>query len=181
MAFLQNSTPTLEPEKSTNWTIGLILEPVPNWSTSVDYYSIELKNQIIAASSLPGFDPIPGAVRGPQESVTFGDGRSGLSPAGIIAYVPEGYVNAQSTNTTGIDLQSTWSFNLPDASRGKLAVQWSHIFTYDLEVLGQSYNVAGTHGPAVVSGNTGTPRRPRSGPGVSGRRAPSPAPSSGTT
>jgi iron complex outermembrane recepter protein len=158
VGFLQSSTPNLEPEKSTNWTLGLILEPIANWSTTVDYYSIDLTNQIIAASSLPGFDPIPGAVRGPQESVTFGDGRQGLSPAGIIAYVPEGYVNAQSTKVTGIDLQSTWTFALPDNSRMKLAAQWSHIISYDLEVGGQTYNVAGTHGPAVVSGNTGTPR-----------------------
>ena len=156
--FLQSTTKDLQPEKSDNWTIGLVLEPIQNWSTTVDYYSIELKNQIIPASSLSTFDPLTGAVRGPRNEVTFGDGHVGLSPAGIIVYIPEGYVNAQTTTVTGLDLGSFYTFKLNPANQFKVGVQWSHIFSYDLTFEGRTYDLVGTHGPAVVSGNTGNPQ-----------------------
>ncbi len=38
-----------------------------------------------------------------------------------------------------------------------LGVQWSHIFTWDLKLDGVKYKLAGTHGPVIVTGNTGTP------------------------
>ena len=158
VTYNQTTNPSLQPEKSTNWTLGLILEPIPKWSTTFDYYAIDLKNQIVTGSSLSTFNPDP--IRGERQIVTFGDGSQGLSPAGVVAYLPDRYVNAQSTKTTGLDLQSTWKFNMPWAwdSRGKLAVQWSHIFSYDITFEGVTYDVAGTHGPAIVSGNTGMPR-----------------------
>ena len=156
--FLQGTTKDLSAEKSTNWTVGLVLEPIQNWSTTFDYYSIKLDNQIVPASSLSTFDPMANPVRGPRDQVTFGDGTSGLSPAGIIAYIPEGYVNAQATKTTGLDLQSSYTFKLDETNRLKFGVQWSHIFSYDLTFEGTKYKLAGTHGPAVVSGNTGNPK-----------------------
>ncbi len=155
--YLQSTTKDLDPEKSTNWTVGLVLEPIQNWSTTFDYYSIKLDSQIITASSLSTFDPFANPVRGPREQRDFGDGSIGLSPAGIIAFIPEGYVNAQSTKVTGLDLQSSYTFKLDETNRLKLGVQWSHLFGYDLTFEGTTYKLAGTHGPAVVSGNTGNP------------------------
>ena len=37
-------------------------------------------------------------------------------------------------------------------------MQWSHIFDYEITANNVSASVVGTHGPSVVSGNTGTPR-----------------------
>ncbi len=95
-------------------------------------------------------------MRGPINSVTFGDGRQGPSPAGLINYVPEGYVNAQKTTVTGLDLQTVYALRLPDESRLKLGAQWSHIFSYDLEFEGQTYKLAGTHGPAAFRATPAT-------------------------
>ncbi len=39
-----------------------------------------------------------------------------------------------------------------------LGVQWSHIFTWDLELNGVTYKLAGTHGPNILTGDTGTPK-----------------------
>ena len=65
--FLQSTTKDLDPEKSDNWTLGMVLEPIQGWSTTFDYYSIKLKNQIVPASSLSTFDPFANPVRGPRE------------------------------------------------------------------------------------------------------------------
>ena len=158
-AYLQGTTKDLSPEKSNNWTLGMIVEPIKDWSTTFDYYSIELKDQIISAASVNGFDPLAYAVRATPQVVTFGDGRTGLSPVGPIQFVNTPYVNAQTTTTTGLDLGTNYSFKLPeDSGTMNLGLQWSHIFTWDLELNGTTYKLAGTHGPEVVSGNTGNPK-----------------------
>ena len=36
--------PDLKPQTSTQWQVGLVLEPAPGFSTSVDYFNIDLKN-----------------------------------------------------------------------------------------------------------------------------------------
>lgn len=155
--YLQTSNPNLEAEKSTNWTLGLILEPIPRWVTTIDYYSIELKNQIITASSLSTYDPLDFAVRGIPQSVTFGDGTTGISSVGPIAYSTSPFVNAQKTQVTGLDLASSYRFNLAENGNVTVGVQWSHIFKYDLTLEGTKFELAGTHGPEIVSGNTGNP------------------------
>jgi iron complex outermembrane receptor protein len=157
-AYVQGTTKDLEPEESDNWTVGLVGQPTPDWSITVDYYSISVKNQIISNSSLATYDSDNSAVRGIPQLVTYGDGSQGISPVGTIVYYAAGYVNAQKTTTTGLDLGTNYSFKLPDASRLTLGAQWSHIFTYDMEVNGTKYKLAGTHGPSDVSGNTGNPK-----------------------
>ena len=42
--------PTLEPEKSTNLTAGLIFEPIRNLSFTVDLWKIKIKNLIIGTT-----------------------------------------------------------------------------------------------------------------------------------
>ena len=156
--YLQVANSNLKAETSTNWTIGLILEPVPKWLTTVDYYSIELKDQIIIAASLSTYNPLDFAVRGTPQQVTFGDGTTGLSSVGPIQYATSPFVNAQTTKTTGLDLGSSYTFTLPDTSTFMVGVQWSHLFTYDLTLEGRTFKLAGTHGPQVISGNTGNPK-----------------------
>lgn len=45
---MQGGNKNLEPEKSTSITAGFVLEPVKNLVFSLDYYNIEVKNQISA-------------------------------------------------------------------------------------------------------------------------------------
>jgi iron complex outermembrane recepter protein len=156
--YLQVSSPKLKAEKSTNWTLGTILEPVPKWTTTLDYYSIEIKEQILPAASLASYDPLAFAVRGTPQQVTFGDGSTGLSSVGPIQYSTVPFVNGQSTKTTGLDLGSNYRFTLPDASTFMVGLQWNHIFTYELTIDGVTSKLVGTHGPQIVSGNTGNPK-----------------------
>ena len=156
--YLQVSNPDVKAEKSTNWTAGLIVEPIAGWSTTADYYSIKIDDQIIPAASLSTYDPLAFAVRGQPQQVTFGDGRQGVSSTGLIQYSTVPFVNGQSVHTTGLDLQSSYTFKMDNANTFMVAVQWSHIFKYDLTLNGVTYKLAGTHGPQLISGNTGNPK-----------------------
>ncbi len=156
--YLQGVGKTLQPEKSQNYTAGFVLEPIKNWSTTFDYYYIKLKNQIVSAATIDGFQPLDFAVRATPQIVTFGDGSTGLSSVGPIAYVNTPYVNANQTTTSGFDLGTGYTWMLPDKSTLLTSVEWTHILTWDLTANGVKYKLAGTHGPSGVSGDTGNPR-----------------------
>jgi iron complex outermembrane receptor protein len=156
--YLQTKGLSLKPEKSDNYTAGFILEPIKGWATTFDYYYIKLKNQIVSASSIDGFQPLNFAVRTTPQTVTFGDGSTGLSSVGPIQFVSTPYVNANQTTTSGFDLGSGYTWTLPDTSKFMASVQWNHVFTYDLTANGITYKLAGTHGPTIVSGDTGNPK-----------------------
>ena len=156
--YLQASTKTLEPEKSTSYTLGLILEPVKDWSTTIDYYKVQIDGQILPEYLLPTFNPLTRAVRGTPQNVTFGDGSTGLSPVGPIQYIRTPFVNGQSTSTSGIEIDTKYKFNLQEASSLTVGFQFSRMFDYSQTVGGVTANLAGTHGPSIVGGNTGNPQ-----------------------
>jgi iron complex outermembrane receptor protein len=159
-AYVQTTTPNLDPEKSKSGTLGAILEPIKGWSTTLDYYTIEIDGQIVTAASLPGY--VPNFVRGVPQPQVISDGNGGTyvgTPAyGQILYATSGYVNAGSTKTTGLDLNSSYRFNLGEFGKLKVALDWTHMISYDLTTGGVTYALAGTHGPTVISGDTGNPR-----------------------
>ncbi|HJV00584.1 MAG TPA: TonB-dependent receptor [Burkholderiaceae bacterium] len=156
--YLQTTTKDLQPEKSKSYTLGVIIEPIKNWSTTLDYYKITVDNQIISASALASFDPLLYAVRGGPETVTYGDGSTGTSPVGTIQYISTPYVNGQTTSTAGAEFETRYRFKLNEAARMTVGLQWSHMFNYNMTLNGKTYNLAGTHGPAIVSGDTGNPK-----------------------
>ena len=81
-AYLQTSNPNWDAEKSDQLTAGFILEPIKGWTTTFDYYYINLKKQIINVANTPTYaDTIPqNTIRGAQQLVAFGDGHTGLFP-----------------------------------------------------------------------------------------------------
>lgn len=156
--YLQGTNKDLQPEKSKSYTFGLIFEPIKNWSTTLDFYQISVNNQIIPAAALATFNPLLYIVRGSPQTVAFGDGSTGTSSVGPIAYVNTPYVNGQLTETNGLEFETRYQFNL--AAYGKLNVgaQWTHMLNYDQTINGVTYKLAGTHGPSIIGGDTGNPR-----------------------
>ncbi|MGV7208885.1 TonB-dependent receptor [Oxalobacteraceae bacterium A2-2] len=158
--YVQVTSKDLQPEKSKSHTLGLILEPVKGWSTTIDYYSIEIKNQIVTAASLPGY--VPAFVRGTPTPQVYSDGKGGTYVAtpsvGQILYATSGYVNANATKTTGVDLNTEYTWKKGDLGNFKAGLNLSHMISYTLTAGGQDYELAGTHGPTVISGDTGNPK-----------------------
>ena len=164
----QPSNPTLKAVKSLNETLGFILEPTKNVNVSVDWWSIRLTNDIISqfeAGGLNGYTSLNRAgsatvqpciappttaggtcVLGPQETV---------SP---IAFATYPYVNAGTTQTEGIDVDLRSQFDLGSFGNLKTELSYTHVIEYNLTVSGNTYDLAGTHGPAGISGDTGNPK-----------------------
>jgi iron complex outermembrane receptor protein len=164
--YVQTTNP-LRPETSTSYTVGAVVEPIPALSMTLDYYHIVIKNQIISASELPTyFTPASIAancVRGPDLAIPgVSNGMGGLGTAvplaGPLSACFAGYVNAQSTETSGLDLQGQYHVSFGD-SRITAHAEWTHLFDYNLTApSGEVFQLAGTHGPSGVSGDTGNPR-----------------------
>jgi len=153
---IQSTTKTLKPETSKSYTLGIILEPARDLSASLDYYQIQIDNQIVAGSSKDAvrgtnFTPIPFV--NPDGSVT-----SVVPPVAPIAYFAVGYVNANSTKVAGLDLNVESRTRLGEYGELRSGLTWSYQFKYDLTQDGQTFHLAGTHGPLVVGGDTGNPR-----------------------
>ncbi len=160
-AFVQTTSKTLEPEKSTSYTMGLILEPIRNVSASIDYFHIDVKNQINTASGVPGF--VPDYVRNQPFPVEIATGvgsttAQGVPPVGTIAYATSGYVNSGGVETSGVELDLRVNKKVGDLGTFKGGLSFNHLLSYKLNSSGVIYELAGTQGPSAVSGATGNPR-----------------------
>ncbi|TDK60054.1 TonB-dependent receptor domain-containing protein [Sapientia aquatica] len=159
---LNSSSTTLKPEKSKSATLGLILEPIKGWSSTFDLYEIKISDQIVT----PGNVDQTTAVRNPN-AVTgdCADGNGGTytctlagGAAGQILYIPNKYVNANSTKTSGWELESHYKWKLGEYGTLLTSLDWSHTMSYILSEGGQDFQLAGTHGPSIIGGNTGNPK-----------------------
>ncbi|MDG2522921.1 TonB-dependent receptor [Caulobacter segnis] len=94
----------LEPETSTNYSLGLALTPLRGLSVTVDAYRIELRDRIALTGLLSG--------AGVARVLTQNGFPSNLS----VRY----FANAIDTNTTGLDIVSAYSRDLDELGRLRL-------------------------------------------------------------
>jgi iron complex outermembrane receptor protein len=158
--FDQRTNP-LKPETSKSYTLGFVVEPIRNWSSTFDYYHIAIKDQIVTAAELSNYT-LTSCERGAALPTQISDGHggtiTGIPLAGPITLCNSGYVNANSTTTSGFDFQTQYKFKFVGDSRITTSLSFTHILQYALTFNGQTYQLAGTHGPSGVSGDTGNPR-----------------------
>ena len=163
---VEGSNPGLKAVTSTNATFGFIFEPLKAFNMSVDWYRIELKNDIISAASAGGLSNFVSTVRGPSavlpvctNTVTTGTCNqvNELTPVGYPAYSLYPYLNAGSTRTSGIDVDLRSKFDAGDFGQLRAELNFTYIAQYELEVAGTTYDLVGTHGPQSISGDTGNP------------------------
>jgi iron complex outermembrane receptor protein len=85
--------PQLQEEESQNFSLGTVVDISDNWNLAVDFYSIDIDDRIVISSNLG----------------------MGLSPALDAALIAAGsgggqfFLNAIDTETTGVDIVSTYS------------------------------------------------------------------------
>ena len=160
--FLIVANPDLSPEKSTSETLGFILEPIKGWSSTLDLYQVTIKNQIIA-------DPnVNITQRGAPVTETCSDGAGGTytcAPSvGEILFNASGYINANQTKVSGLEFDTRYKFKMGDYGNLNVEANWTHLMSYVLtaDYVGNgfptSYQLAGTHGPATIGGDTGNPK-----------------------
>lgn len=148
---LFSGTATLKPEKSTNATLGLVIEPMPILSLAVDLFKINLKNPISN-----GIDPA--VILTDAASLTKYSNlvtRGAVDPAfpglpGPISQIDQSNLNIGQYRIVGVDFDA--KLRLPATDFGKLSVSYSgtYFMKYDTE------NPDGSFSPAISFVNTAT-------------------------
>ena len=152
IAIITSPNPALSPEKSRNWSVGAIWDPLPRTSVSLDFWQIKRTNEInqeqtdaaIAAGHV---------ARDPSTATGI------AGDPGAITAVLARYVNSAQTKVRGVDLDGRTALNL-GSGRGTLAmdIKWTHLFKWQrTEQDGSTRDFAGTHGNCDVTNCIGTP------------------------
>jgi iron complex outermembrane recepter protein len=176
--ILSQGNPNIQPEKAKSYTLGLIVEPLPGTSATLDYWRVDRKNEILQAdpasiipagqcqSSCDGLSdddpPVPnGSVDLRNQQV------KGAQPNTFLYYDSEGalttvtgfYRNAARTKTDGIDLELRHKMSLGEVGKLTAQLNWTHVNKFQrTDSEGVTLEYAGTHGPLALSSGGGTPK-----------------------
>ena len=170
-AQLQVGNPNLRPQRSTNYTYGVLFQPTQQTDLSVDFWRIVITDPIIDNLEFPalnpylppttGSSPRTGPVTLPvlQSDGSYADENF---PEGEPIYTEATYVNAGKMSVDGIDFDLAAHFDLGGFGHLSPEVHWSHQMVWNV---GSCYagacetlHFAGTHGPSGISGDTGNPK-----------------------
>ncbi|SDB87774.1 TonB-dependent receptor [Acinetobacter boissieri] len=127
---------SLEAEKSKTFTVGFVYEPIKNVVLSVDYFNIEVKNQVSAPTESAIFsDPVKYAANYVRKS------------DGSLDYVNESLQNMGGTKTSGIDLGIQWRSPMSQYGRLTLGIDGTYVdrYKFQTEKGGQWYSAVGQY------------------------------------
>jgi iron complex outermembrane receptor protein len=105
----------LKPEKSDNYSLGIVFRPLPNLSTTLDIYDIEVHNRIVGTGNING--QINGVTVPGAGNVTAALLASGLTlDPSVVATGSTGvnlFANGISTRTRGVDFVLNYPTDYP--------------------------------------------------------------------
>ena len=125
--------PLLKPEKSDNFTAGIGLNPTKNFSVTLDFYNITIRDRIVYSSAISSSNP----------NSTLG---MILANAGIKQI--QFFINGIKTRTNGLDLVANYK-NI-GLGMGKLGLNLAGNYTLKNEILGSPNDPA----PIKADGST---------------------------
>jgi iron complex outermembrane receptor protein len=151
IAIFTSPNPDLSPERSKSYNLGVVWDPLPRTSISVDFWQIKRKNEInqelTAAAIAAGH-----VARDPSTAQAPGD-------PGAITAVLASFVNSARTMVRGVDVDARHSVRLPgDWGNILLDGKWTYLDEWlRTERDGSARDFAGTHGNCDVTNCVGTP------------------------
>ena len=145
---LNGGNPSLGPEKSEQTSLGVVLEPIPGATFSVDYFKINLRNAIVAGLS-------PGAILGNLGQYGSLVMRGPVDPnfpdlPGRITQIDQTFLNLGSIHIQGLDLDVRYRAPLTSWGRLTFGLAGTYYATYDVQNPDGTFN--GIVGSAL--GNT---------------------------
>ncbi|MEI2795772.1 TonB-dependent receptor [Pseudoxanthomonas sp. F11] len=140
--FIAN--PNLESEQSTQWSAGIVYDPVDWLDLSLDYYNIEIENSI----TVLGAQAIINRELAPETYGPVPDGLGVVRNAtnGRVLEVTAGYRNIGTLETDGLDFRANTDFDLGNAGRLRNRLTVSYINKYDVINGNYTTEYAGEHG-----------------------------------
>jgi iron complex outermembrane recepter protein len=159
--ILTIGNPDLVAEEAQSYTFGVVYEPGQDTSLALDYYQIQRDNEIVQGDPGPIILGLPDSGQPPNSQ------RPGALPNSILFYDENGnlatvatpYMNANKTDTSGIDLDFRHGFDLGAMGKVTAGLIWTRVLSFERRLPGgETFEYAGTHGPFVLSSAGGTPR-----------------------
>ena len=127
--YFSGGNPKLRPETSKQGTLGFIIEPSANFSASVDYWAINIKDRILN--------------RTPQvvlANAAYLQDYIHRGADGVIEYIDAGWINAAGLKTRGADVGLRGRGNLPGGYKWNASLDGTWTQSYQFaEFEGQSY------------------------------------------
>ena len=164
LGLTELANPNLKPEKSQNFTAGVVFEPIRNISLSFDFYRIKKTNFITpntsqepaAIAAYYAGTPLPagyGAIAGSPDP-NFPNAKPEL---GFLSY---SFTNLGTETTSGYDIGATARFTLPFGIKYTSVFDGNYVLRLNLNPEdGQPVqHYAGTIGPFVDVAAGGTPK-----------------------
>jgi iron complex outermembrane recepter protein len=130
LQFLQQGggNPNLKPEKSRNFTIGLVFEPLAGMTLGLDFWWIRMTNQINAFPEQAIFgDPVAYAGRFVR------DAQGTLDPNTGEAYVVATNDNLGEIKTQGVDVSASYRWRLGGGDNFALALNGTYVNKYEYQ------------------------------------------------
>ncbi|MEO8016775.1 MAG: TonB-dependent receptor [Pseudomonadota bacterium] len=164
VGLTQIGNPELDPEKSTSFTAGLVIEPMHNLSFTLDYWSIEVKNLITGVTNtapaeaayyanngvvdIPGLTVIPGIA-----DPSFPNALPALG------FIQSSFVNQDKQEVSGIDLGANLTIPLGDTLTLQSSLDASYLQKFELTTdAGVVSRYDGTLSPCNITSCSGAPK-----------------------
>lgn len=163
LATYSTANPHIKPEKSENFTVGAVIQPVSFLNFTVDYYHIK-KTDVIAqpsaAIALADYfagQPLPAGYSVTPDAPDPNPAYAGALPRPIVVEAP--YINANSLITDGLDVDVQFKWTLPYDIKFTSDLNFTDIFSYKFSAPGQpTVDYVGTQSPYAISSGAGTPK-----------------------
>ena len=126
MAAVKVGDPSLKPEKSKGYTLGLVWDPLNDTSLSLDGWKIKRENEI---NPLPYNEAaaLPTAIRADNNLTINGV----VTPnTGTLLITKAPYRNSSFTEIKGIDLDVKQRVRLGNYGRATFGLTWTHIASW---------------------------------------------------
>jgi iron complex outermembrane receptor protein len=164
VGLTQTGNTELDPEKSTSFTAGLVIEPMTNLSFTLDYWQIEVKNLITGvtdtsaaenayyanngAVTLPGLNVVPGV---PDPAFP------NALPA--LGFIESSFVNQDKQEVSGIDFGANFTMPIGDSLSWKSVMDLSYLQKFELTTdAGDVLRYDGTLSPCNITSCSGSPK-----------------------
>ena len=133
---IQGGNTALKPEKSTQWSIGGVVEPLDGLSVALDWYKIDLKDQVGLLN--------PAAVLGDVVQYAAFITRGPADPnfpglPGPITAITTLFTNLGETRIEGIDIDARYRTPATSVGRFRFGLQGTYYTKYDIQQIDGSF------------------------------------------
>ncbi|MET0180845.1 MAG: TonB-dependent receptor, partial [Novosphingobium sp.] len=154
------ASPDLDPEKSRSFTAGIVVEPIPNITFSVDYYNIKKTNAITTPDNGAALVAYYSGQAIPEAFTILADSPDPSFPNALprVAFVQSQLINSDTIRSEGLDFAASARFDLGDDIRFTSTAEASYIINLSTTFPdGTTQSYEGTLGNFNLTAGSGTP------------------------